>query len=234
MKATVDFVQRKFAEFNRLIFGGALPELPILLTGDIGALGKCCYVERRMPDGRKEYGDFSLRISGRFDLPESVLEDVIIHEMIHYFILRHNLNDTSAHGAIFKAVMQRVNVVHGRRVGISHRLTAEERVKAVSGGSGERWYVVAMIVFRSGEVGVKVLPRRESRVVEFCARVGVSVEVMRIELFLHNNPFFSRYPRSSALRVHAVDLGLLTEQLAGARRLAVRGDRVVDLGMECE
>ncbi len=227
MKATVDYVQRKFEEFNQLMFGGQLPPLPIVLTDEARALGKCCYLERRLPDGRKVYDHFSLKINTRIDLPEAVLEDTIIHEMIHYFLLRHNLNDTAPHGPLFRAVMQSINSTHGRKVAVSHKLSAEERAQAAS--TRAKWHVVAAVYFHSGQVGVKVLPRTIQRVVGYYAQVSSAAEVARVELYLHNNPFFNRYPTSSALHIHPIDRELLEANLIQARRLQVRGNQLLEL-----
>lgn len=228
MRADKEYVERKFREFNRQMFGGRLPELPIRLTDVGGALGKCCFMAHRLADGRMEYSNFSLEINTRIDLPENVVEDVIIHEMIHYFIGYHNLNDTSSHGEVFKSLMHSINTTHGRKISISHKLTADEREQAVS--TKRVWHVIAAVYLKSGKTGVKVLPRTVNKVLDYYNHIGGLRDIDRIELYLHDNPFFNRFPTSGAFRIHPLDSNILEENLVGARKLRVNGKQIVESG----
>lgn len=116
MVATVDYIERKFDEFNKLMFGGRLPKIPIVLSDAKTFLGVCVAKSKTLPNGLKQYYDYELRINTRIDLPEDVVEDTIIHEMIHYFIFYNNLHDSSAHGNIFLGIMQSINDNFGRKL----------------------------------------------------------------------------------------------------------------------
>ena len=227
MKATVEYVEKKFEEYNGRMFGGQLPKLPIQLTDEAGALGKCCFFQKQLPDGRIVYNDFVLKINTRIDLPEDVVEDVIIHEMIHYFILLHNLNDTGPHGDIFKSVMDSINATHGRKISISHKSTTEQQAQAVS--TKAVWHVIAAIYLKSGKTGVKVLPRTINKVIDYFTEASKHRDVERVDLYLHNNPFFNRYPTSAAFRIHDIDADILQENLKGARALRVNGRQIVEV-----
>lgn len=225
MKATIAYIEQKFEEFNDRMFGGQLPKLPFVLSDEGSALGKCCFNEFRNPDGSKEYSNFSLRINTRIDLPEDVLEDVIIHEMIHYFILRHNINDTSAHGEVFKAIMNSINTTYGRKISIRHDASAEEREQAVSGK--RIWHVIAVVHLKSGELGVKVLPRITEKIIHYHTQVSAMRNVESVDLYLHDNPFFNRYSTSAAIRIEKIEAGLLETNLQEAKRLRIKGTQVV-------
>lgn len=227
MKASIDYVRRKFGEFNRRMFAGRLPEIPVELSDASTFMGMCVFRVKHLPDGRKEYSDFRLRINIRVDLPESVLEDIIIHEMIHYFIHYNGFEDSSAHGHIFRALMQEINTRHGRHITVTHRSTPEQREQSVS--SRRTWHIIAVVRFRNGRRGVKVLPRVASKVIQYCRHVDASPEVAGIELYLHNNPFFNRYPVSAALKVYEIEEPALENNLAGARRIAIRGTGLVEV-----
>lgn len=225
MQVTVEVVRRMFGEFNALIFGGRLPEVPFEISAAKGALGKCVYRATMAPDGRRRYSDFKIRISAAVEMDRELLEDVVIHEMIHYFILIHNLEDTSPHGEIFKALMRSINDTYGRHIAISHRNTPEETARAAD--SRRKVHVVAAIYFRSGECGVKVLPRVAERIAGFYNAITRAAVVRKVELYITDEPFFSRFPVSAALRIQKVDEDVLRANLAGARPLAVRGGRLV-------
>ena len=227
MKASIEYVKRKFGEFNRRMFAGRLPEIPMELSDAATFMGMCVFKVRHLSDGRKEYSDFRLRINIRVDLPETVLEDIIIHEMIHYFIHYNGFEDSSAHGHIFRALMQEINTRHGRHITVTHRSTPEQREQSVS--TRRTWHIIAVVRFRNGRKGVKVLPRVASKVIEYCRQVKASSDVADIELFLHDNPFFNRYPVSAALRVYNIEADDLAKNIAGARRIAIRGTGLVEI-----
>ena len=75
MRATLDYVKAKFDQFNRQIFAGKLPPIPIELSNAKTFLGMCVYRRRKYRDGRVELFDFRLRINTRIDLPEQEVED---------------------------------------------------------------------------------------------------------------------------------------------------------------
>lgn len=200
-----------------------MPRIPIRLSDAKTYLGQCVSQVRTHPDGRREHTDFELRISTRLDLPADMVDDTIIHEMIHYFIHYNGLADTSAHGPIFKSIMHGINTAHGRHLTVSHKTTPEQRDEA---NSRPRWHVIAIIHLRDaapGTVGIKVLPRITEKIIEFHRRVSSAPQVTDIDLYLHNAPYFNRYPSSVALRYHPVPLDEITPHLTAARPITIQG-----------
>lgn len=225
MEITVPYVKAKFDEYNKLMFNGQLPPLPILLSNAKTFLGACTYRKRRTWTGKMECYDFKLRINTRIDLPEVEVEDTIIHEMIHYYILYNRLEDTSAHGRLFRSMMDCINARFGRHVAVSHRGSAEQREQAIDNRA--RFHVVAVVRFGDGRQGVKVLPRIVQRIAYYYNNVSRLPEVKSIDLYMTNDPFFNRYPNSSSLKVHYVEPHILAEHLVAAERLACDGRRVL-------
>ncbi|MDE7414527.1 MAG: SprT-like domain-containing protein [Muribaculaceae bacterium] len=225
MRATIGYVEKKFREFNRLMFGDRLPEIPVRMSDATTFLGMCVAKVRTLPDGRKAHSDFELRVSMRHDIPEQELEDVIIHEMIHYFIMWNELSDTSPHGEIFKAIMRGINRAHNRKITISRKMTSEE--KNVIASEKRKWHVIALVSLHSGRKGVKVLPRVVPKILDYYRNVRSAPEVKGIELFLHDHPFFNRFPVSAAYRIHPVEEKEVMDSLRGAHRLEVKGDNLI-------
>lgn len=121
MVATIPYIEGKFNEYNGLIFNGELPAIPIKLSKAKTSLGQLAFKRRRTWYGRTVYSDFRLRVSTHFDLPENELEDIIIHEMIHYYIFVNRLKDKSAHGSLFRQMMKDINTRYGRNISISRK-----------------------------------------------------------------------------------------------------------------
>lgn len=224
MIATVEYVERCFDEFNRQMFGGALPKLPVVMSRSRSYLGACVFKRRRSILGKVRFYDFKLRISNRLDLPENVIDDVIIHEMIHYYIGVNQLNDTSAHGRLFRQMMNSINERYGRHVSISHKLTPEQSGSLDDGK--RRWRVVAVLRLADGRVGVKVLPHIVQRIVAYFNAADKSPEVADVRICFSDDTFFGKFPCSSAFKVHFVDETDLSEHLAGSRSVECDGRRL--------
>lgn len=121
MKMTLPYARAKFAEFNALYFGGELPEVPIVVTNAVSYLGKVFY-KRTFRLFAPDKLDIRMRLSSYYDLPESELQDIIIHEMIHCWIAVKKLRDTSPHGRIFRSMMKDFNEKYGRNIRISYKM----------------------------------------------------------------------------------------------------------------
>lgn len=217
MKATIPYVQEKFREYNQLIFNGELPEIPIQLSDAKGFLGVCKYKRRKLPDGTVERYDFRLSINARIDMPEDELDDIIIHEMIHYYIGVNKIADTSAHGRVFRQMMKTINEQYGRHITISHKYTDEQADQAY--GTRPRWHAVAVVKFRDGRTGVKVLPRVARRIIAFRRNLLWAGGVKQVDLYLSSDPFFNRFPTSTALKIYYVDSEELASHLKDAQAL---------------
>ena len=82
---TIPYIQKKFDDFNRQYFGNLLPPIPVKLSNAKTFLGKVCFRKERKLFSRKwHYSDFILSINTRIELPEEMVEDIILHEMVHY------------------------------------------------------------------------------------------------------------------------------------------------------
>lgn len=221
MKATIPYIEKKFDEFNRRIFGGKLPRLPIELSDAKTFLGVCVYKKRRMAGGKTERFGFKLRINTRIDLTEREIEDTIIHEMIHYYIGVNQLEDTGAHGQLFRQMMNTINEKFGRHLTVSHRMTREQREQSID--RTPRYRVIAVVKFKNGTTGIKVIPRILQRILDYYRKVSGHQDVERVELFMSDNPFFNRYPNSSILTVHFLDGRTIMENLKDADKLEFDG-----------
>ena len=214
---TIPYIQKKFDDFNRQYFGNLLPPIPVKLSNAKTFLGKVCFRKERKLFSRKwHYSDFILRINTRIELPEEMVEDIILHEMIHYYIAVNQLQDTSAHGRLFRAEMARLNAA-GRHIRISHRLTPEQAQQAQG---KPKLRVVWVAYFKDGKAGVKVVPKKVSHILRFHRAALVHFPIDHLEWYLSDSPFFAQYPSSSALRFYLLfDTNPLIEALHNAHIL---------------
>lgn len=223
MFATIPYMERKFEEFNKLMFSSQLPRIPIILTDAKTFLGKCVYRQRRGKDGKPEYYDFKLRINTRVDLPESEVEDTLIHEMIHYYIALNRLEDASTHGPLFIHIMNTINEKYGRHLTVRYKGTAEHEQFV---DKKQHYHVVAVVTLRDGKTGIKVLPRVVESILKYYNAVAAAKEVASVRLFMSNDIFFNRFPNSSALKVHFVEEDEVMDHLRNAEVLSCDGKRI--------
>lgn len=230
MIATKEYIETKFEEFNRQFFGGKLPKLQIELSDASRFLGLFTCDVKRLIDGSTENTNFKLRINTRIDLQQNALDDVIIHEMIHYFIAYHNFIDTSSHGKIFCSIMESINDNHGRHVEIAHKSsTEEEKEQYIS--KRKSWHVIAELELNDGTYGVKVLPRVSEKVLKYFESMKNSKEIKDIKLYLHDNPFFNRFPTSASFKFHPLSHEVFIANIAGAKRLLINGTQLIPCNM---
>lgn len=203
MIPTIEYVQQKFREFNVTMFDGRLPEPPVSITNAKTYLGVCAYRKHRKWNGRLEYSDFKIRISRRFDLPQDEIDDTIIHEMIHYYIGLFSPADMPGHSVLFRRMMADINTRYGRHISVSHRLSTEQQEQAID--NRPKRHIVAKVVLKDGRTGIKVIPCMERHIRRYRRGMMASGKVSSIEFFQTTDPFFNRFPSSSAFTVYFPD-----------------------------
>lgn len=120
MRLTVEILKAWFVQFNADYFDGTLPLPRLALSHGRTRLGSMS-CKRRRRWLKTEYYDFSIRVSTYYDSPERDYQNVLLHEMIHYYIAYHRLRDTSAHGRLFRKMMTDLNTRHGWQISVSRR-----------------------------------------------------------------------------------------------------------------
>lgn len=220
MRPNINFVRLKFQEYNALFFEGKLPAPPIVLNKSRRTLGMLTYRRERQPNGTLRYRDFAIKISDLIDRDQQVVEDTIIHEMIHYYILWNQLTDTSAHGKLFLAIMNRINRAHNRHITVTHRSTEEEK----DADTQRRHHLVCIIRFMDGHYAVMVVPR--TRIFEQWDSPKLFTGVDSWQWYATVDPFFNRYPRSLTAKGYKITSAEVATHLAGAVQLENTGKAI--------
>lgn len=220
MTATIPFVQDCFERFNEQIFEGKLPPIPVSLSRARRFLGKVEYrIERNFFGKEVGYHDFRMRISTSFDLPPEELEDVVIHEMIHYYLLYFKIEDTSSHGKVFRQMMKRINREFGRNVTIRHNKDA-----STTGGTKRHYVCVTELRNGASPIGNSGLTVCASTKVLYIHRCFKrSLNVKGVSWYCSTNPWFDRFPRSLTPKIYFVDEAELRAALTDAQPLICNG-----------
>lgn len=225
MKPTVDHLRQRFDHFNQLAFGGELPVPTILLSRARTFVGQCAYTVHRGFLGRKTNHDFKLKFSVQAELGEAELDDVMVHEMIHYYIAYRNLKDTSAHGPLFRQMMEETNRRFGLHVSITHHPSPEQAASLRR--RPREQHIVAVVDLGKGGKGFKVLTNGLRGIRHYYFSLACMKGVESITLYRSTAPYFDRFPHSTALRLHMPRTDEPYLHLADAERLEWDGERLV-------
>lgn len=199
MKPTREYIIERFSYFNKLCFAGRLTMPRIELSRSRRKLGQLEYKRRRKTFGGWENYDFTLRLSTLIDMEQSVVDDTLIHEMIHLYILSNNLEDSSSHGQLFRRMMEEINSRYGRHISISHRRSEQEN----EADEELREHIVCVSTFKDSRLCVTVSTKT--------ALFSLWREMERLDCIREHkwyytiDPYFNRYPRSRTLKFYKVD-----------------------------
>lgn len=210
MHANYIFLVERFNHFNKLIFKGALPTIRLRINEAAGSLGTFSSPHVKGRPSQKDLNRCVLRISNRYDLPQEVIEDTIIHEMIHYLIWYNGMQDTSPHGVMFKAVMEKINRNFNRHITVRHLKTAE----MVNGDTKIINHYICVTNWDDGII--RVTDAFRSSIFDINRMFVNSARIIGVKWYYSQDPWFNRLRRSRSARAYSVDLEELNAHLQHA------------------
>ena len=117
---TIEILKSKFFKFNRLYFNNELPPIKIRINRSKINFGQFVY------DRSWDYlnGEFRLTpiridISMFYKRDDKSIDETLIHEMIHYYILYKEITDDKVHGKEFVRLMNHINSISGYNITIT-------------------------------------------------------------------------------------------------------------------
>jgi len=191
MIADLEFIKESFRHFNLLCFGGKLPE-PIFMLGRAkGSLGRMEH---------KRNGSYVLRISRSFDLPRETLEDVVIHEMIHYHIMLHGKRLRSKpHGPLFRQMMEDINRIFGRHISITFKTNESQGRPA---RREREVHNIILSTLKDGRRGITIpLPASYQRI---WRTLPHRYRIASMEQYSSTDPFFNKFPSSRSAVIYKI------------------------------
>lgn len=220
MRATIDYIKRKFDEYNELCFEGKLKPLPFKLSNAKSFLGAVFFQREKNPDDTWHYYGFVFKISTVMDLPEDVVEDTILHEMIHYYIMSNQMQDTAPHGELFIAKMKEINRKFNRNLSISHHTTKEEH----DSDKRVQQHIICVSRLKTGRRGVTVATK--SRLFELWDAIPNIPQMAEWKWFLSTDSYFNRFPKTTKSGIIFVPSEELEEHLKDAKELVKQGNSI--------
>lgn len=220
MIPTIEYIERKFKEYNELMFEGKLKPLPFKLSSARTFLGKISCIRKKQEDGTWFYSDFVFIISNKTDYAEDVVEDTIIHEMIHYWIFSNQMQDTGPHGKLFVAKMREINRKYNRNLSVVHKNTKEELDKDLE----IRQHLICISRFRGNQLGITIA--NKSKLFMLWDELPKVPKVVECNWYVSTDPFFNRYPRASSIKIYSISRADLEAHHGDFKRLVRNGDTI--------
>ena len=119
---TVNYVAKRYKEFNKKYFEDKLPTIPIRIADTKGSAGMVRFCWR---NGQVTIKEFC--ISQKYGYPEELTCNTILHELIHVYqhaiLHEQHHGNSDAHGMSFIKEMRRINAFGWK---INTRVTSEE------------------------------------------------------------------------------------------------------------
>ena len=176
-----------FAGFNVMYFGGALPEPAFAVGRSRTRLGSLSWRYRRVLLSRRPYG-YVIRVSNYYDLDERQLKSVLLHEMIHLYVVSEGIKDTSPHGKVFRKKMSEINA-EGWNITVSAKMGGV--AKACLRRKVCRRIVLA-VTTQGGKCLLSVVGRRYVSAVDRAVRK--SPDVKSCSWYVSEDDYFADFP----------------------------------------
>ena len=190
---TTDYLQQAFEHYNALIFEGKLPVPKLKWSRAKTRLGQMA-CKRKISWGRTKFYDYTISVSNYYKLTTEEIDDVLIHEMIHYSIAYTGLKDTSAHGIVFRGMMDKINRTFGRHITISVRTRNLQPCMAQQ----PKDYLILALEMKDGKYYLSsVNPSAARKIATSLARTR---EIAHYAWYQSQDEYFHGMPRVRSLR----------------------------------
>lgn len=151
--------------------------------------------------GRTKLYDFKLSISTYYDMTDKQAKSVLLHEMIHYVIGYTGLKDTSAHGVIFRGMMDNLNRKYGWDIKVmtsTKGWKVSETVRERKEAKGPQTYLMLAIEMRDGKHYLSRVNPSFARHIE--GQLTNLREVSSHHWYTTQESYFEDYPQVRSLR----------------------------------
>lgn len=138
------------------------------------------------------------------DFEPVFLDSVLVHEMIHQYIIQNGIKDTRTHGKVFKDFMEKINMAFAGRLLIS---TKAHNPSIPTSGLGETSHVL-LLIYKTDEAYCCVINSR--KIIEFDNMVSRNKKRWKIKDFrwaISNDIYFNSFRRCTRA-LHGIKISL--------------------------
>ena len=212
MQIAIADIQQIFSKHNALCFDSKLPIPKIKLGNAKNYLGQLRFKRKKKTHGKWLYCDFCICINTRYEIDRQKLEDVVIHEMIHYYIHYNGIADTSSHGVVFRKMMEDINTRFGRNITIADRgIKPTGKMPSQTRQTLPRPFLICVATLTNGETGVTVCAR--TRAFQIYDNLPLKYDISEFKWYITTDQFYRRFPRSTTAKLYRIKSEVLHQHL---------------------
>ena len=194
MDLTVQYLKENFLQLNETYFQGQLP-LPLLIVSSSKTLlGQFWSLRNRARLLHAKKEKFIIRISDYYDMPSEEYRNILLHEMIHYYIEYNNIKDTSPHGQKFREMMHTFNTKYGWHVSISSK-NSKWKIRQCY---AKPFYTVLALTTNDNKHYLSVVNPNYMKYIE--KQISLAPSITSHKWFKSENTYFNRFSQSRSLR----------------------------------
>lgn len=198
MTATIDYLTSLFTRFNDDYFDSKLPLPHLRLSRAKTRLGTFSCRKKKTWRGWR-IDNPTISISTYYDMTERQIQNVMLHEMIHYAIALSGVKDTSAHGVVFRGMMDNLNRKYGWEISIRQNTREWE---TTSKPKVRQRLILAMRLKPNRCFLTVVSPKHYS---QLNSRLSLVPELVEYRWFTSSDAYFSDFPVVRTMRLRRVD-----------------------------
>lgn len=203
MFPSLPFLMRSFSEWNAKAFSPQLPAVKLRVTNarSYEGLFRVKVIHRR---GIPHYFP-DITISAFYDKSSQEIVDILLHEMIHFYIWHNKIKDSSKHGTVFRRMMQEINHKHNRHLSISHRRTIESSEKAIVNT------VLPLIVAQPHNNSPRLICVPSQSRLEHIYHYLRKLNTMTLSVFVSTDKRLTMYPRIRTPKLYNIESDILDQ-----------------------
>lgn len=114
MIANWNTMPQMFNECNKKYFNGSLPSPKYGLMNKLNVLARFEYNKNKK--GKNPIKWQEIKFSDCYDFPENSFRDLMVHELIHYYIAWNGIKDNKEHGKEFMRIANELNTKYNLNV----------------------------------------------------------------------------------------------------------------------
>ena len=202
MIVDVKWMEDNFRKCNDLYFGGVLPLPDFAISKSRTQLGLMSCKRRTGLWGKKKYSEFLIKLSSYYDMTERQAQNVLIHEMIHYYIAFKGMRDTSPHGRIFCSMADSMNEKFGWEITISTRTkgwkVAEDSENKKRQRKTPLSFLILAIKMKDGKCFLSRVNPKSYHIIN--AHLSHVIGAKECKWYISKNTFFASFPAVRSLR----------------------------------
>ncbi|WP_288293074.1 SprT-like domain-containing protein [uncultured Porphyromonas sp.] len=180
-----------FDKFNHQYFQGSLPQPGFTISPTRRQMGGFSYAAEKR-GSTTIYTEQRIQLTNFYKLTEREYQNILLHEMVHYYIHFHQIKDTSAHGKVFRSLIDQLNNEYGWEVTITEKAAMETYP------TYEAYAVLLLENKERGEYYATVVSRN------YLGRIQHQVEkepsLIHHGWYVTEDPYFATFPKVRTLR----------------------------------